>query len=52
MDNKIQQYKNVLNYLNNVQNLQVYKNIGIKKIIIEEEEKKVHVKKEAKNGKV
>ena len=37
MNNKIQQYKNVINYLNNVQNLQAYRNVGVKKIITDED---------------
>ncbi len=50
MQDKLQHYKDVMEYVNRLQNIKVDDNIQIKKIIIDEEKPKVYVKKEAKNG--
>ena len=50
MQDKLQHYKDMMDYIKRLQKMKVDDNIQIAKIIIEEEKSKIYTKKEAKNG--
>lgn len=52
MQDKLQHYKDVMDYLKRVQNMKFNGNIEVKKVIVEEDRQKIYVKKEAKNGRM
>lgn len=52
MQNKLQHYKDVMDYLKRIEEFKKNTNIEIKRVIVDEEDQKIYVKKEAKNGKM
>lgn len=52
MQDKLQHYKDVIDYLKRIEEFQRNANIEIKKVIVDEEDQKILIKKEAKNGKM